>query len=141
MPDRVRKIGPEVSREVIGHILLRRLELGWSRARLCTEMRDRGYEMTPRTLQNIETGVITPGQAGRQVRLVTVDELSAFAETLLLDEEELRTGNWSDEQPQGEAREEVPDEAVDPPVLHPGPPRGAPDGSPYLDPPASSVAS
>jgi hypothetical protein len=71
MPDRVRKIGPEVSREVIGHILMRRLELGWSRARLCAEMKDKGYEMTPRTLQNIETGVITPGQAGRQVRLVT----------------------------------------------------------------------
>lgn len=133
MPDRVRKIGPEVSREVIEHLLLRRTELGWSRARACAEMTARGYEMTERTLQNIETGVITPGKPERQVRLVTVDELSAFAEAFGLAEEELRTGNWSDDESQGEAREEVQHEPADPPDLQPGPPRGVADDSPYLD--------
>lgn len=80
MPARQRTIGPDQSEAAAEDIRSRREELGWTMALLSANLFAAGYDISAATINHIENGIRT--KKGPQARLITVDELKAFAEVL-----------------------------------------------------------
>jgi ribosome-binding protein aMBF1 (putative translation factor) len=80
MPSRARTVGPEASERLAEIVRKARLASGLSMPRLSAMMHDRGYDMSPATINAVENGIALADH--RRTRLVTVDELHAFIKTL-----------------------------------------------------------
>jgi hypothetical protein len=83
MPSRSRLIGPEVSERVAWNIRVQREALQWNRPQLAGKMSGQDHPMSPQLISLIEMGV-REGTTIR-TRLITVDELTAFAQALGLE--------------------------------------------------------
>lgn len=84
MPARERAIGPEVSERVNAAIRTARKESGLSMAALAARMAQEGFPMSAATIYGIEKGVLVyeNGVRRTRIRLLSVDELTAFAQVL-----------------------------------------------------------
>lgn len=81
MPARPRTIGPEVSVRINRELELIRERRGWTRAEFADKMGEYGYDFSAQKVYQMEKGVVL-GKGERRVRMLTVDELAAFAEVL-----------------------------------------------------------
>jgi transcriptional regulator with XRE-family HTH domain len=90
MPSRTRTVGPEASEYLADLIKETRLAQKLSMPKLSAKMYEQGFEMSAATINAIENGIALGDH--RRTRLITVDELKAFAKVLQIPPQDII--NW-----------------------------------------------